>query len=47
MREHGGAIAFDMLVEAQPKASFGQHAAQRGLAHFQRITPQVVAIEFD
>src|SRR5262249_5300874 len=36
-----------MLVEAQPKASFGQSAAQRGLAHLQRIAPQVVAIELD
>src|SRR5262249_33742923 len=47
MREHGRAVALDMLVEAQPKASFGQHASQRGLADFQRITPQVVAIELD
>ena len=34
-------------LKRQPKASFGQHTAQRGLAHFQRITPQVVAIELD
>src|SRR5262249_28795835 len=47
VREHGRAIACDVLVEAQPKASFGQHASQRGLAHFQRITPQVVAIQLD
>src|SRR5262249_22390463 len=47
MREHGQAVAFYMLVEAQPQASFGQHAAQRGLAHLQWITPQVVAIELD
>jgi hypothetical protein len=36
-----------MFVEAQAKASFGQHAAQRGLADLKRIAPQVVAIEFD
>jgi hypothetical protein len=36
-----------VLVEAQPKASFGEHALQRGLAHFQRIAPQVVAVQFD
>src|SRR5215471_6356271 len=43
MRKDGRAVAFYMLIEAQPQASFGQHAAQRGLADFQRITPQVVA----
>src|SRR5262249_1616977 len=47
VREHGRAVALDVFVEAQPKASFGQHASQRGLAPFQRITPQVVAIELD
>ena len=36
-----------MLVEAQAKASFGQHTSKRGLAHFQRITPQVVAVQLD
>jgi hypothetical protein len=47
VREYGGTVAFDMFVEAQAEASFGQHASQRGLADLQRITPQVVAIEFD
>src|SRR5262249_21308286 len=36
-----------MLIEAQAKASFGQHTSKRGLAHFQRITPQVVAVQLD
>src|SRR5262245_18383202 len=36
-----------MLVEAQAKASFGQLTSKRGLAHFQRITPHVVAVELD
>jgi hypothetical protein len=36
-----------MLVEAQAKASFGQHTSKRGLAHFQRIAPHVVAVQFD
>src|SRR5262245_11725313 len=36
-----------MLVEAQAKASFGQRTSKRGLAHFQGITPHVVAIQFD
>src|SRR5262249_50498342 len=45
--EDGRAVALDMLVEAQAKASFGQHTSKRGLAHFQRVTPQVVAIQLD
>jgi hypothetical protein len=36
-----------MLVEAQAKASFGQHTSKRGLAHFQRITPQVVPVQLN
>ena len=47
MREDGRAVAFQMLVEAQAKASFGQHTSKRGLAHFQGITPHVVAVQFD
>jgi len=47
MGEDGRAVAFQMLVEAQAKASFGQHTSKRGLAHFQRIAPQVVAIQLD
>ena len=47
MGEDGRAVTIDMLVEAQAKASLGQHTSKRGLAHFQRITPQVVAIQLD
>jgi len=47
MGEDGRAVAFHVLVEAQTKASFGQHTSKRGLAHFQRITPYVVAIQLD
>src|SRR5262249_31935895 len=47
MGEDGRAITFNMLVEAQAKASFGQHTSKRGLAHFQRITPQVVPVQFN
>jgi hypothetical protein len=36
-----------MLVEAQAKASFGQHTSKRGLADLKRITPQVVTVQFD
>ena len=42
--EDGRAVPFQMLVEAQAKASFGQRASKRGLAHFQGITPHVVAV---
>ena len=47
MGEDGRAVALDVLVEAQAKASFCQHASKRGLAHFQRITPHVVAVQLD
>jgi hypothetical protein len=47
MGEDGRAVAFQMLVEAQAKASFGQSTSKRGLAHFQGIAPQVVAVQFD
>jgi hypothetical protein len=45
--EDGRAVAFQMLVEAQAKAGFGQRTSKRGLAHFQGITPQVVPVQFD
>src|SRR5262249_11681213 len=45
--EDGRAVAFHVLVEAQAKASFGQHTSKRGLAHLQRIAPQVIAIQLD
>jgi len=41
------AVALDMLVEAQAKANFGQHTSKRGLADLKRITPHVVAVQFD
>jgi hypothetical protein len=31
MGEDGRAVAFHVLVEAQAKASFGQHTSKRGL----------------
>jgi len=45
--EDGRAVAFHVLIEAQAKASFGQRTSKRGLAHFQGIAPQVVAVQFD
>src|SRR5262249_23733736 len=47
MGEDGRAVAFHVLVEAQAKASFGQHTSKRGLAHSQRITSQVVAVQLN
>ena len=47
MGEDGRAIALNMLVEAEAKASFGQHTSKRGLADLKRIAPQVVAVQFD
>src|SRR5262249_22464090 len=47
MGKDGRAVAFQMLVEAQAKASFGQRTSKRGLAHFQGIAPEIVAVQFD
>jgi len=47
MGEDGRAIALNMLVEAEAKASFGQHTSKRGLADLKRIAPQVVAVQLD
>jgi hypothetical protein len=42
-----GAVAFDILVEADAGAGLGQDRCERGLAHLKRITPQVIAIQLD
>jgi len=34
-------------LKRRAKAGFGQHTSKRGLAHLQRITPHVVAIQLD
>src|SRR5262249_11522406 len=47
MGEDGRAVALDMLVKAQAKASFGQHTSKRGLADLKWITPQVVAVQLN
>jgi hypothetical protein len=47
MGEDGRAVAFHVLVEAQAKASFGQHTSKRGLADLKRVAPQVVAVQLD
>src|SRR5262249_42125281 len=43
--EDGRAVALDMLVETQAKASFGQHTSKRGLAHFPIQLDQVESVE--
>ena len=47
MGENGRAVAFDMLTEPDAGAGLGHDRCKRGLADLKRITPQIVAIEFD
>src|SRR5262249_29245571 len=47
MGEDGRAVAFQMLVEAQAKASFGQRTSKRGLADLKWIAPEIVAVQFN
>jgi len=45
--EDGRAVALDMLVEPDAGAGLGHDRRERGLADLKRITPQVVAVQFD
>src|SRR5262249_25233591 len=47
MGEDGRAIAPDVLVEPDAGAGLGHDRCERGLADLKRITPQVVAVQFD
>ena len=47
MGEDGRAVALDMLVEPHTGASLGHDRCERGLADLKRITPQVIAVQFD
>ena len=47
MGEDGRAVALDMLVEPDAGAGLGHRRCERGLADRKRITPQVVAVQFD
>ena len=47
MGKDGRTVALDMLVEPDAGASLGHDRCERGLAHFQRIAPQIVAIQLD
>ena len=47
MGEDGRAVAFNMLIEPDAGAGLGHDRCERGLADLKRITPQVVAVQFD
>ena len=47
MGEDGRAVAIDMLIEPDAGAGLGHDRCERGLADLKRITPQVVAVQFD
>ena len=47
MGEDGRAVAFDMLIEPDAGAGLGHDRCERGFADLKRITPQVVAVQFD
>jgi hypothetical protein len=41
------AVRFQVLIHSQAWRRSREHAGQRALPHVQRVTPQVVAVEFD
>ena len=45
VREDNVAAMREMLVELHPRQRSAQQAGQRLLAHFERLAPQVVAVE--
>jgi hypothetical protein len=47
MGEDGRAVAFDMLVEPDTRASLGHDRRERGLADLERVTAQVIAVQLD
>jgi hypothetical protein len=47
MAENGLTIALHMLVKPNAGASLGHDGCERGLANLKRITPEVVAVQFD
>src|SRR6266436_2108935 len=47
MGEDGGAVSFNMFAEPDAGAGLGQDRCERGLANQKRITPQVVAVQFN
>jgi len=47
VREDGRAVAFDMLVEPDAGAGLSHDGCERGLADLERVTAQIIAIQFD
>ena len=47
MGENGRAVALDMLIEPDARASLAHDRRRRGLADLKRIAPQVVAVLLD
>jgi hypothetical protein len=45
--KYGLTIAFYVLIESDANPSLGQGYLKRALAALQRITPEIVAIQFD
>jgi hypothetical protein len=45
MGEDGRAVAFDMLVEPNARSGLGQDRCERGLADFERIATEIVAVQ--
>lgn len=47
MRENGGPVCLDVLVEPQARRGAPQQRRQRGLARRERIAAEVVAVQID
>jgi hypothetical protein len=47
MGEDGRAVAIEMLVKPNAGMGLGQYRCERGLADLQRVTPNVVPVQFD
>ena len=47
MAEDGRAVALNMLIPSDTVADLGQHRSESGFADIERITSDVVAVQFD
>jgi hypothetical protein len=45
--KHGLAIALHVLIEPNARSGLDQDYPEPGLAAFQRITPEIVAVQLD
>jgi hypothetical protein len=46
MDKHGGAIGFDMFVQADADGGLGENRGERGLADLKRLATKIVAVQF-